>query len=65
MCATCGCLESKAPAPEQGVYTCIECDEQGKPRAVEVSQGEMMPDCETQEGGACHWRKISEGPMHV
>ncbi len=60
MCATCGCLESKTPAPESGLYDCIECDELGKPRAIKVQQGEIMPECEVQEGGVCHWRKTTQ-----
>lgn len=63
MCATCGCLESREPAPEAGVYECIECRQLGRPEQVQVQEGELMPDCSNCNGGMAHWRKQSRAQM--
>jgi hypothetical protein len=57
MCATCGCLTTARPAPEDGTYKCVECDKAGKSQQVTVRKGDSMPTC-----GACgakegHWVK--------
>jgi NAD-dependent SIR2 family protein deacetylase len=57
MCATCGCLKSSAPAPEEGTYQCVECKDAGKPEKVTVKKGETMPACKACGGSQVHWVK--------
>jgi hypothetical protein len=57
MCATCGCLGSGKPAPEEGTYECVECKEAGDKYEVTVEKGEAMPKCETCAGESVHWVK--------
>jgi hypothetical protein len=56
MCAVCGCLEARKPAPEAGSYVCVECEKTGKVEKVEVKAGQAMPDCSAC-GGKAHWKK--------
>ena len=58
MCATCGCLTTKSPAPEGGTYKCVECDEAGKPQKVTVKKGASMPACKTCGSSKAHWVKV-------
>lgn len=60
MCATCGCLTSAAPAPEEGTYKCVECEEAGQPSQVTVQEGEAMPACPTCESEKAHWVKVGD-----
>ncbi len=57
MCATCGCLTSGQAAPEEGTYSCVECDQVGKSELVTVKKGENMPSCHTCGGTKVHWVK--------
>lgn len=57
MCATCGCLTSDAPAPEEGTYKCVECDQAGTPQKVSVKKGDAMPKCTSCSSGKGHWVK--------
>jgi hypothetical protein len=61
MCATCGCLESGKAAPEQGKYTCVECQEAGTPHEVTVKKDEKMPqclECAGVQSSKAHWKKV-------
>jgi len=58
MCATCGCLTSDAPAPEDGTYKCLECEQAGKPQKVTVQKGDAMPKCSSCSSGKGHWVKV-------
>lgn len=58
MCATCGCLTSKAPAPEDGTYKCVECDKAGKSEQATVKKGEPMPGCSACGSAKGHWVKV-------
>ena len=55
MCATCGCLTSRAPAPESGTYKCVECEKAGKSEKVTVRKGESMPACSACGTDRAHW----------
>ncbi len=59
MCLTCGRLVSGQPAPEDGVYSCVECDKVGKSELVRVKKGDSMPSCATCLGTKIHWVKFS------
>ncbi len=57
MCAVCGCLTSGQPAPEEGAYKCVECEEAGTKYEVTVQQGDAMPTCDTCDNASVHWVK--------
>jgi transcription elongation factor Elf1 len=57
MCATCGCLTTKSAAPEDGTYTCVECQKTGKSATVTVKKGAAMPACEACGAPKGHWVK--------
>jgi hypothetical protein len=58
MCAVCGCLKTGSPAPEEGTYKCVECEEAGKAYQANVKKGESMPDCPTCSDKKGHWIKV-------
>jgi hypothetical protein len=58
MCATCGCLTSSAPAPEEGTYECVECKEAGEAEKVTVKKSERMPACKACNDSPVHWLKV-------
>ncbi len=58
MCECCGQLKTGDPAPEDGVYSCVECDKVGKSERVTVKKGERMPSCSTCGGTKIHWVKV-------
>jgi len=58
MCATCGCLTSNAPAPEEGTYKCVECDQAGKSHRVAVKKGDALPKCTSCASDTGHWVKM-------
>lgn len=39
MCATCGCLTTSAPAAEEGIYKCVECEKGGEDREGDGQEG--------------------------
>jgi len=57
MCATCGCLTSKQPAPEDGTYKCVECEKAGNREQVTVKKGATMPTCKACGSSEVHWVK--------
>ena len=57
MCAVCGCLSTKSPAPQEGTYKCVECEKAGKPEEVKVKKGDPMPSCTGCGGEKVHWIK--------
>jgi hypothetical protein len=57
MCATCGCLTTERPAPENGTYKCVECDKAGKSYQVSVKKGDRMPACGSCGSEKGHWVK--------
>ncbi|MFB3880447.1 MAG: YjzC family protein [Armatimonadota bacterium] len=57
MCATCGCLTTGQPAPEEGTYKCVECEEAGKAEKATVRKGDSMPSCKTCGETKVHWVK--------
>jgi hypothetical protein len=57
MCATCGCLTTSAPAPEDGTYKCVECGKTGKTERVTVKKGASMPACAACGAAKAHWVK--------
>jgi hypothetical protein len=58
MCAVCGCLTTKQPAPEDGTYKCLECDDAGKTQRVTVKKGDAMPGCSACGKTEGHWVKV-------
>jgi hypothetical protein len=59
MCATCGCLVTGDAAPEDGRYSCVECDKVGKSEIATVKKGDSLPSCATCGGTKIHWIKFS------
>jgi transcription elongation factor Elf1 len=58
MCAVCGCLTTKQPAPEDGTYKCLECGEAGGSQTVTMKKGDAMPSCSDCGGSEGHWVKV-------
>jgi hypothetical protein len=58
MCAVCGCLTTKSPAPEEGTYRCKECDASGKSVTAKLKEGDPMPSCSACGVETGHWVKV-------
>lgn len=58
MCATCGCLTSGQPAPEDGTYKCQECGASDKMSKATVKKGIAMPTCSSCGESKVHWVKV-------
>jgi len=58
MCAVCGCLATNQPAPEDGTYKCLECDETDGTAKVTVKKGDPMPNCSACGEKEGHWVKV-------
>jgi hypothetical protein len=46
-------------APEDGTYSCVECDQVGMSELVRLRKGESLPACSTCLGTKIHWVKVS------
>jgi hypothetical protein len=60
MCESCEGLASGQAAPEQGTYSCVECDKVSKSELVTLKKGERLPSCATCLGTKVHWVKVGQ-----
>jgi hypothetical protein len=51
-------LATNQPAPEDGTYKCLECDETDGTAKVTVKKGDPMPNCSACGEKEGHWVKV-------